>query len=584
MFVRDATAATGVAQRGTSTVAQRARARGVHLAESRLGARFMLVALVGLATGCRQGGPSLADAGQESDASTMCVGVSVCDGTSVRACRMGRSAEVTEDCAAGLGACSLGRCVSSACAAAEQKLTPTLGCAFYTLDLDNVSSDDPIPTSVLVTNPGQLPAQVALERRVGGTWMASMTLTAPPMQSVRFQLPDNHHEGGGFGARSAFRITTDLPVSAAHVESDDSTPGGSRSSGGTQLLAAHMLGQVYRAVSYAQVSTPELVETDGSLGGAGQLVIIGTSDGTHVTITPSATANLGPGGGVPMPGSDGKVRLTLDDGDVFTLLSNRDGADLSGTSVSGDRPLSVFSGNISTTYGITATGVSSPDLAHEQLLPTTGWDTSFVAAQLTPQSKVCDPLLTPPGSSIWTIVADKDATQVHFSGAAGMAAAPDRVIDAGEAFHVSAPGDFVVTSSAPIQVMQGMDCEPTLSSAVPTTTLFTEHWFGVLPGLDTMIAVVRRVGEPVYLDGALISDKKAPGDLSPGPVFAPAGGGFEVARVSLEACPTSEGVCTHHLVGVGFGFTMRGMDVLASYALTAPTWPCSDPTVMGCVK
>jgi hypothetical protein len=486
MFVRDATAATRVAQRGTSTVAQRARVHGVPPAGRGRWAGFARFALFGfvLATGCRQGGPSLADAGQNSDASSMCVGVTVCDGTSVRACRMGRSAEVTEDCAAGLGACSLGRCVSPACAAAELKLTPTLGCAFYTLNLDNVSSDDSIPTSVLVTNPGQVSAQVALERQVGGAWMASMTLTAPPMQSVRFQLPDNHHEGGGFGARAAFRITTDLPVSAAHVQSDDSTPGGSRSSGGTQLLAMHMLGQVYRAVTYAQVSTPEIVAADGSLGGAGQLVIIGTSDGTHVTITPSATANLGPGGGVPTPGSDGKVRLTLDDGDVFTLLSNRDGADLSGTSVSGDRPLSVFSGNISTTYGITATGVSSPDLAHEQLLPTTGWDTSFVAAQLPPEGGVCDPLLTPPGSSIWTIVADKDATQVQFSVAAGAPPAPNRVIDAGESFHISVPGDFVVTSSAPIQLMQGMDCEPTLSSAVPTTTLFTEHWFGVLPGFD----------------------------------------------------------------------------------------------------
>jgi hypothetical protein len=32
-------------------------------------------------------------------------------------------------------------------------------------------------------------------------------------------------------------------------------------------------------------------------------------------------------------------------------------------------------------------------------------------------------------------------------------------------------------------------------------------------------------------------------------------------------------VCTHHLAGK-FGLTLRGMDVLTSYALTAPTWPC----------
>jgi hypothetical protein len=34
-----------------------------------------------------------------------------------------------------------------------------------------------------------------------------------------------------------------------------------------------------------------------------------------------------------------------------------------------------------------------------------------------------------------------------------------------------------------------------------------------------------------------------------------------------------------------FGFTLRGMDVLASYALTAPTWPCpADATLTGCIN
>ncbi len=567
MLTRDATVEAHVAQRGTSTVAQ---PRGVRA--GRVVALVALVALAGVAAaGCRHGA-SIVDAGQEADASTPCMGSAVCDGSSVRACRGGRTAEILRECGPD-ASCSLGRCTSSACQMAEGDHATFIGCTFYTFDLDNVTSDDAIPTSVLVTNPGQVAATVTLERRDGAAWAATETMPVPPMRSARFTLPDNHLDGGGLAPRAAFRLTSDLPVSAAHVQSDDSTPEGSQSSGGTLLLPAHVLGSRYRAVTYAQVATPELQDTPGSRGGAGQLVVVGTAEGTHVTIAPSPTANLAPGGGVPPLGPDGQLHLTLDDGDLFTLFSNVDGADLTGTEVSSDQPVAVFSGNISTTYGITATGISSPDLAHEQLLPVAAWGTAYVAAQLEPQAGVCDPLLSPPHSSIWTIVADRAGTQVHFSVASGASPAPDRTLDAGESFHVSLPGNFVVNASNPIQVMQGMDCEPSLSAAVGTATLLSDYFFAVLPSFDTEVAVVRTMGTPLFIDGVLV-----PADAT----IEPAGGGFEVVRLPIDPCAPADGVCTHHLEG-RFGFTMRGMDVLASYALTAPTW-CVDSPTTNCVR
>jgi hypothetical protein len=518
------------------------------------------------------------------------MGDTLCEGTSVRACRTGRTAEVIQECAPD-GTCSLGRCVTTACARAEDDHATFVGCTFYTFVLDNVTSDEAIPTSVLVTNPGQTPAMVSLERRdptasaAAAMWVSIESMVVSPMRSARFQLPEDHVEGGGLAPRGAYRLSSDLPVTAAHVQSDDSTAQGSRSSGGTLLLPAHVLGSRYRAVTYGQVATPQLQDTPGSRGGAGQLVIVATADGTHVTIAPSATANLGPGGGVPPPGPDGSLHLTLDDGDLFTLYSNRDGADLSGTEVSSDRPVAVFSGNISTTYGITATGVSSPDLAHEELLPVSAWGTAYVAAQLEPQAGVCDPLLpiagaTPsaptgpaPNASIWTIVADRANTQVRFSTASGAIVAPDRTLGAGEAFHISVPGSFVVASTFPVQVMQGMDCEPSLSSAVPTSTLLSELYFAVLPNFATEAVIVRAVGDPLYIDGV-----RVPMDAT----VEPAGGGFEVVRLPIDACAPVDDVCTHHLEGK-FGLTMRGMDVLASWALTAPTW-CVDSPTTNCVR
>ena len=95
----------------------------------------------------------------------------------------------------------------------------------------------------------------------------------------------------------------------------------------------------------------------------------------------------------------------------------------------------------------------------------------------------------------------------------------------------------------------------------------------MLPSFDTEVAVVRTMGAPVFIDGV---------SVAPDATIEPAGGGFEVVRLPIEPCAPAEGVCTHHLEGQ-FGFTMRGMDVLASYALTAPTW-CVDSPTTNCVR
>jgi hypothetical protein len=568
-----------VAQRGTATVAQRSRTRdgrrdGNVAQLLRSLAALSLLALTAFGAACSSGG---SQAAPDGSVPISCTTPTVCDGQTVRACQAGSAAEVVETCASGL-ACSRGRCTTSACATAEENPNSLQGCSFYTFDLDNVASDDGLPTSLLVTNPGQMPASAALERRDGpgaaATWTAVQTMRVSPRQSARFTLPEGHHEGGGLSVGGAFRLTTTLPVFAAHVQSDDSTPAGSSSSGGTLLLPAHVLGPRYRALTFAQVSTPALAALEGARGGAGQVVIVGAVDGTNVTITPSLTATLSTGDPPLPPGADGKLHVSLDEGDLFTLYSDRDGADLTGTEIAGDQPFAVFSGNISTTYGIAAAGISSPDLAHEQLLPVSNWDSTYVAAQLQPQSGVCDPALSPPGSSIWTILADQDGTEVRFSVATGQTPEPTRMLGAGESFHVVRPGDFVVTAvGGPVQVMQGIDCEPSLSSAVPTSNSLEDYWFAVLPNFDTTISIVRAVGVPLFLDGSPLDAR-----------FVSAGAGFEVAHLPIAPCPGAAGVCTHHLEGK-FGLSLRGMDVLASYALTAPTWPCvAAKGAKNCVK
>src|SRR5450432_1151348 len=128
MSLRDATMEAHVAQRGTSTVAQRSRAERALVAQPdtrpatfvALGVAIALAGAFSMA-GCHSG-PGVTDGGQDGGR-PVCVGATTCAGTSVRACRDGRPAEVVQECGAESLACSLGRCVSPSCATAESHLT-----------------------------------------------------------------------------------------------------------------------------------------------------------------------------------------------------------------------------------------------------------------------------------------------------------------------------------------------------------------------------------------------------------------------------------------------------------------------------
>jgi hypothetical protein len=282
-----------------------------------------------------------------------------------------------------------------------------------------------------------------------------------------------------------------------------------------------------------------------------------------------------PGSGAPPLGPSGTFRLSLDDGDYQQIYTVHDGADLTGTEITADKPVAVFSGNVATTYGQIGIGINSADLAHEQLLPTTAWGFSYVAAALAPRPGVCDSLYDTGVTSIWRIVADKANTTVDFSPPPGVTGPfARRVLGAGEILRLFVPVDvsFGVRASAPIEIMQGMDCEATLASAVPADPLVGDLWFAALPTFDAAIAVVRKAGEPVFLDEGRVDEAE----------FKPAGMGFEVAELPVADCPASQGACAHHLAG-HFGVTMRGEDVLTSWSFTVPSWrPCSEPDVTNC--
>jgi hypothetical protein len=499
--------------------------------------------------------------------------VNVCDGDDVRACVSGTVGGVIETCPA--GGCSLGRCTTPACRVAESDRTSFVGCLFYVFEADNVTGDANLPASLLVTN--QSPsdaAMVTLQRPVplgGGAtnWMPDPPTSVAAEAAARMVLSQSQVEGGGTALQAAVRVTSNRPVTVALIQSDDSDQSLTTSSAGTMVLPFQTIAAHYRPMTYPQAGTPAVVATAGGLGGAGRIAIVGTHPDTHVTLTLSATA----AGFATSPASPFDA-IPLGDGDVLQIYSAGDGSDLSGTEILADHSVAVFSGNMTTTYGREASGVNSPDMVHEQMPPVGVWGRRWVAAALPPQEATCNTLLGTTGASIWRILSSVDGTVVTFDAPAGLVGLPAGPITlaAGEVLElVVSGGSFKVTATNAVLVTQGIDCEPSLALAVALDHLLDDLTFAVLPNFDQLMAVVRPQGMAVMLDGNPIDEAS----------FAPAGTGFEVAQVPVPVCAVSKQVCTHRLTG-RFGMTLRGMDVLSSYALTAPTFggcvDLSDPT------
>lgn len=513
----------------------------------------------------------------------------VCDAGAVHACDGDRVGPLVDDCQARGKLCSQGRCTSQACRDVESTSAQTLeGCLFYTLQPDNVSADEAADTSYLVNNAGPDPAQVQLEYAVpeaNGTtvWMAVpfASQQVPPGTSARLHASQLEVRNAGVTAGGAVRVESDRPITVAEVESDDRAQAASSSSG-TIVLPVQSLGLGYRAVTYPQEATPDVQQVVGSRGGAARVMIVGTQPGTRVEFTPAAAISADPDQVLPALAAGEPYSFTLNDGDVFQIYTNGLDEDLTGSLVSvvSGAPVAVFSGNISTSYGSAVTGINSADMAHEQMLPLSSWSRTWVAAPLAPQGSIgCTSFFANAsgtgGGSIWRVLASEDDTQVVLGTNPPETLPP---LHAGESIIRVSGDPFTVVASKPILVTQGMDCEPTLSLAIAADSqaLLTNLTFAGVPGFDQEVVVVRATGSVIALDNMAIPD----------PVFRPVGHGLEVAALPLPNCGAASGACLHRLVASpgAFGMTMRGMDVSASFALTAPGLLRCDPNSVFCVN
>lgn len=520
-------------------------------------------------------------------------GEPACDGRNVRTCMGGRPAgPVTGTC---MDACSNGRCTSAACAEVESKRN-FVGCEFYTLDMDNSGLDDQAENMVAIGNPSETDtAKVTLQQRTAKMpWTGVKSVMIKPGGVDVFpmnwpaSIADRHVEGPGLGVAHAYRIVSDNPIVAYHIQADDQQRPLNQTSQGSILIPTHVLGRAYMAIAYTHTTTM-LTTRYGALAPAGQLTVVAVHDGTKVTVTAASAVGKSPGahfragGIVPATDPGGSFKAMLDDGDVLQVYTDREGDELTGTRVEADKPLAVFSGNFGTSYGVDALeGVESADGANEQMIPLSAWGRSYVASRIMPQQG----LAFAPGSgctitggeskslSRWRILASEDATRVTFDpGSPSITGLPPGpvILGKGEFIEIGVrgpegksasdpgtPGDFHIEADKSILVAQFPACEPAMALAISAEQLLTDFLFVTPPIFDHQIAVVRKAGTEVNLDGKTLSDA----------LFTGAGGGFEVARVDVPKCKGALSTCGHRIRGTQIGVAVRGQDAICGYVFS----------------
>ncbi len=301
-------------------------------------------------------------------------------------------------------ACRAGRCVEVCVDDSVQRTN--VGCEYYAVDLDNivesreraaaaqqfavvVSNPDPVLTTrVEVHRNNAAPGEAPRLERVA-------TAVIPPRDLEVFELPPrevdcstapNLNDGTGTCLSSrAYRITTTFPVIAYQFNPLDNVAVFSNEA--SLLLPTNSLGSSYRVLGWPQqFSAVNNPDGDRPAEIRAYMTVVGTAPDTTVTITPRA--DVVPGGPVTAPLRAGTpLRVRLGPFDVLNLETGSFLADLTGSTVLADKPVSVFSGTECSDVPFwrdPGDRVRACDHLEEQLFPLESVGQSYVASR-TPQ-------------------------------------------------------------------------------------------------------------------------------------------------------------------------------------------------------
>ncbi len=219
------------------------------------------------------------------------------------------------------------------------------------------------------------------------------------------------------------------------------------------------LGTDYRIMTYQNTNVVNATEFG----------IVGTVNGTVVTITPSVTTGVRTAG-VP-------YNITLNQGEAYQLVNTTSTGDLTGTLITSTQPIGVFGAHGCANI---PSGCTACDHICEMIPPTTTWGQQFVTVPLGgPRT----------GGDQWKFMASQNATTVSIN---GVVQAP--VLNAGQFMERNITTSSIITSSKPILVSQfarGITCsggvtgDPFMMLIPPTEQFLANYTVTTVLGYTT---------------------------------------------------------------------------------------------------
>ncbi|RJO67093.1 MAG: hypothetical protein C4523_10395 [Myxococcales bacterium] len=392
-------------------------------------------------------------------------------------------------------ACVNGECLSL-CQLAERQ-DSYIGCEYWPVVLPNVVDDafkqgNESEYAVVISNTNpSLTASVTIEYTGGGMTPRNVTVQPGKDLTVRLPYKEKTCQAAGqesfactYKDRNAFRLQSTIPVTVVQFNPITACVGACTSQSdfaytndASLLLPTHVLGEEHLVLTY-RTGMPK-----GLLGGFQEVellmptyfTIVGTQDGTSVTVKAHAPTVAGQGVGALAAGRS--ATYTLNRGEVlqfgsspdyaladdttsffeqpavspnFTWINYRFGPELSGSEVISDKPVAVYAGN---ECSFVPHFRWACDHLEQQMYPTKTWTTQYIAARMRP------PLDAHP--NIYKILALNDGTELTtkpnvidqtppFSNASC-----DKVLNRGDSCMIEATEDFIVLANTGHPILVG---------------------------------------------------------------------------------------------------------------------------------
>jgi hypothetical protein len=306
---------------------------------------------------------------------SVCIpGSGSCDGLDAYTCdETGQKREFQETCdPEQRQGCRAGKCLNLCNEASRNR--SNVGCEYWPVDLDNARVDDDSNAAaqqfaVVVSNPEpDITTEVVIEQddALPGEppQLAEVARARIPPFSLRvFKLGPREVDGSADGTfntgthtaltRHAYRVKSSFPVVAYQFNPLENVNVFSNDASLLKPVEALDPGSNAQALMYVVLGWPQTIATTGDPDTnfssdnptdlRAFLTLVGTRDGTHVTVK-SQTRILG-GGAIAPTEAGQELTLTLDAFDVANLETDDFNADFTGSIVSADGPVVAFSGS-----------------------------------------------------------------------------------------------------------------------------------------------------------------------------------------------------------------------------------------------